>query len=54
MEKCCRVSMVSDKTPLDPKLDQLFRHAAAHHKANMCFNCGASAANQSVCLSPWF
>ena len=37
MEKFCRVQLVTDKQIADPKLDSMYRQAAAHAKAVLPF-----------------
>lgn len=35
MERSCRVSLVSDKTPLDPKMETMLRQLAATKKVKL-------------------
>lgn len=34
MEKMCRMTLVTEKQPVDPKLEALYRQAAAANKAH--------------------
>ena len=34
MEKMCRMTLVTDKQPVDPKLEALYRQSAAANKAH--------------------
>ena len=38
MERSCRVSMLTEKNGLDPKLDNLYRSASLVHKAKLLGN----------------
>ena len=42
MEKCCRMTLVTDKQAVDPKLEAVYRQAAVSFKARNGWECSAT------------